>query len=436
MRIGIFGMGYVGVVSAACLVRDGHHVVGVDAVASKVADLAKGHTPVQEPKVAELLAEGHRSSRLVASTQPADGVAQADMVWICVGTPSTYEAGVDLANVTTVATQIGRSMVETNSRPLVVLRSTVLPGTMQTVVTPALEEASGLRAGKDFHAVFHPEFLREATAVEDFDNPPKIVVGERDRGAGDVLLRLYEGCEAPQFRLTLGEAEMVKYCDNLFHALKITFANEAGLIARSAGIDARRVAEVFCADRKLNISPRYLRPGFAYGGSCLPKDLRAILRHATIQAVPVPMLHGILESNKAQIESLVNRVCAYEPKTVGMVGLAFKANTDDMRESPYVEVAKRLIGEGVRLLIYDPAVQVDNLIGANKAMVEKALKHLRKLLVKSLSALDKSDLILINHASVDADQVSRWTGMGIHVVDLADIPGVAADLTEYEGIAW
>jgi len=436
MNISIFGMGYVGVVSGACLLRDGHSICGVDPVEAKVRDLAAGRTPIQEPGVAELLAEGFRAGRLTASTDPAVGVKGADMVWVCVGTPSSLEKGIDLSHIEAVMSQIGRAMKDSGTRPLVVLRSTVLPGTMERLVIPTIEKTSCLKAGSDFHVVFHPEFLRESTAVADFDNPPKIVIGEQVTGAGDRLMDLYKSFTAPKHRVSLGEAEMVKYCDNLFHALKITFANEVAAIAHSAGIDARRVAEVFCSDTKLNISPRYLRPGFAFGGSCLPKDLRAILRYATLQSIPTPMLKGILESNKAQIEAFIARVCSYRPKTVGMVGLAFKSNTDDMRESPYVDVAKRLIGEGIRLRIYDPSVRVDNLIGANKAMVEAALGHLRELLTESLDALDGSDLILINHATVDTARVEKWLNVGIRIIDLVGIKGVRRGSGKYEGIAW
>ena len=249
-------------------------------------------------------------------------------------------------------------------------------------------------------------------------------------------MKLYESYDAPKFQLTYGEAEMVKYCDNLFHALKITFANEVGAIAHSAGIDARRVAEVFCADTKLNISKRYLRPGFAYGGSCLPKDLRAILRYSTIQSIATPMLKGILESNSAQIEAFFKRVMLHRPKEVGMVGLAFKSNTDDMRESPYMTLAKRLIGEGIGLRIYDPNIHVDNLIGSNKRAVELSLGHLQELLVDDLEKLDGVDLVLVNHATVNADLIHRWSDLGMKIIDLTGIDSVERTLEGYEGIAW
>lgn len=436
MRISIFGTGYVGVVSGACLLRDGHEIVGVDPVAAKVADLSQGRSPIQEPGVAELLAEGHRAGRLRATTEASDGVRGSDMVWICVGTPSEADGGVNLSAVRAVIKQIGQALRNSRTRPLIVLRSTCLPGTTANELIPLLQQASGLSVGEDIHVVFHPEFLREGTAVQDFYSPPKIVVGQANPGAADLLLKLYEKYEAPRFQLKLTEAEMVKYCDNLYHALKITFANEVAAIAKSTGVDARRITEVFCADTKLNISPRYLRPGFAFGGSCLPKDLRAIQRLASLKSLQLPMLQSILESNDSQIGNLIERILARRPHTVGMVGLAFKPNTDDMRESPYVKVAKALIGEGIKLRIYDPTVQPNRLIGSNKEQVKKVLRHLEQLLVQSRDDLSVADLIVVNHPIVDADCISHWLDAGISVLDLADIKGVDRQADGYEGIYW
>ena len=436
MKISIFGMGYVGVVSAACLLREGHEVTGVDPVTSKVDDLAHGRTPIQEPQVATLLTEGHRAGRLHAIAEPSPACCAADMIWICVGTPSRPDGGINLGSVETAVRQIGESLRASDHRPLVVLRSTCLPGTTRSVVIPALEQSSGLTVGRDLNVVFHPEFLREGSAVDDFDHPPKIVVGEAHSGTADRLMAIYEAIEAPRFRLTLEEAELVKYCDNIFHAAKATFANEMGAVARSVGADARRVAEVFLADTKLNISPSYLLPGFAFGGSCLPKDLRAILRHAAEKALPLPMLQGVVESNQAQIDRFVSRLLDHGPGVVGMAGLAFKPGTDDMRESPHVAVAKRLIGEGVRLLIYDPGVDPSRLIGSNKQAVLKALGHLETLLVGSPDGLDGSDLILINHPIVDADRMNAWLDAGTRVVDLVGIADVDPGSAGYEGICW
>lgn len=436
MRISIFGMGYVGVVSGACLLRDGHEIIGVDPVEAKVADLSQGRSLIQEPLVGDLLADGHKAGRLKATTDPREGLAGSDMVWICVGTPSGPDGKVELSSVDSVITQIGQALRASKDRPLIVLRSTCPPGTTSERVIPLLEKTSGLTVGKDINVVFHPEFLRESTAVKDFDNPPKIVVGEACPGAADLLLSVYEKYDAPRFRLELSEAEMVKYCDNLFHALKITFANEVAAVAKSIGVDARRVAEVYCADTKLNISPTYLRPGFAFGGSCLPKDLRAILQFASSKSLHLPLFGAVLESNDVQIQNLISRVLIHNPKTVGMVGLAFKPNTDDMRESPYVKVAKVLIGEGIQLRIFDRSIQPDRLIGSNKKQVQKVLRHLEGLLVSSLKDLSTADLIIVNHPVIDADCIRGWLNAGIHVLDLANIKGVDRNSEGYEGLYW
>ncbi|MCU0913170.1 MAG: nucleotide sugar dehydrogenase [Planctomycetes bacterium] len=436
MKISIFGMGYVGVVSVACLLRDGHEIVGIDPVQAKIADLAQGRSPVQEPGVAPLLAAGQRAGRLQVTTDPQDSLAGSALVWICVGTPCDLDGAIKLAAVQTVVRQIGRALRGSATRPLLVLRSTCLPGTTKEQVIPLLERESGLTVGRDLDVVFHPEFLREGSGVEDFLHPPRIVVGEDRPGAAERLMELYRGTNAPVFRLSLGEAEMVKYWDNVFHALKITFANEMGAVARSAGLDARKVAEVFCADTRLNISPKYLRPGPAFGGSCLSKDLRALARLAALRSLRLPMLEKVLESNEVQIESMVRRILAYRPATVGMVGLAFKTHTDDMRESPYVRIAKALIGEGVALRIYDPVVQPARLIGSNKEQVQKALRHLEELLVGSLDELAAADLILVNHGTVDAQRVLAWTGAGIRVLDAAGIEDVPASTPGYEGLYW
>jgi len=436
MRISIFGMGYVGVVSGACLLRDGHEIVGVDPVAAKVADLAQGCSPIREPGIAELLEKGHKTGRLRATTEAHDALTNCQMAWICVGTPSEPDGGINLSAVENVTGQIARILRNSKVRPLIVLRSTCLPGTTADIVIPLLEKESGLTVGKDIHLVYHPEFLREGSAVDDFDKPPKIVIGEAHPGEGDLLLKIYDKYDAPLFRIGLSEAEMVKYSDNLLHALKITFANEVGALARSAGLDARGIADVYCADMKSNISPRYLRPGFAFGGSCLPKDLRAILRYASLKSLQLPMLESVLQSNEVQINKLIRRILEYRPGIVGMVGLAFKPDTDDMRESPFVKVAKAMLGEGIQLRIYDPVVQPERLIGSNKQQVQKALRHLEKLLVSSIEELRETDLIIINQPIVDADCIRQWLNAGIRVLDLADIPGVDRSTDGYEGIYW
>ena len=436
MKISIFGMGYVGVVSGACLLREGHEIIGIDPAAAKVADLARGRSPIQEPGVAERLAAGHAAGRLTATTTPNGALSGSHMIWVCVGTPSSPDGDVNLNSVETVIRQIAHLLRTIPDRPLIVLRSTCLPGTTAERIIPLLEQESSLTVGKDIDVVFHPEFLREGSAIKDFHEPPKIVVGEATAGAGDVLLKVYEDCAAPVFRLGLGEAEMVKYCDNLFHALKITFANEVGALAKSAGLDARKVAEVFCADTKLNISPRYLRPGPAFGGSCLPKDLRAMRRLAALKSLRIPMLEKVLESNEDQINSLVRRILVHRPGSVGMVGLAFKPGTDDMRESPYVKVAKALIGEGIELRIYDPTIQPQRLIGSNREQVQTALRHLEHLLVELLDHLSGLDLIVVNHPTIEANSINRWLEDGTVVLDCVGIEGLDPQTPGYEGLYW
>ncbi|MCH2131459.1 MAG: nucleotide sugar dehydrogenase [Pirellulaceae bacterium] len=436
MKVSIFGTGYVGVVSLACLLRDGHQVVGIDPVRSKIDDLSQGRTPIQEPQVAALISAGHAAGRLRATIDPAEGIHDSEMLWLCVGTPSRQDGVINLDFLSRAIQDIGKALRKVKTKPLIVIRSTVLPGTTQNKLVPVLENASGMSVGRDIHVVYHPEFLREGSAVNDFDDPPKIVVGELTERTADRLLALYKNCQAPRFRLQLAEAELVKYCDNLFHAVKITFANEIGAIAKELDIDARIVADVFCADRKLNISSRYLRPGFAFGGSCLPKDLRAMLRRSTELSVDVPMLNSVLSSNRLQVERLVDRILAVAPQQVGLVGLAFKSNTDDMRESPYVDVAKRLIGEGIPLKIYDEGVQPERLIGSNKDSVHNALGHLEKWLVATCDELASCELILINHASVTADHVHTWLDKNIMVVDLVGISDVDHTRGKYTGIAW
>ena len=315
------------------------------------------------------------------------------------------------------------------------VRSTILPGTTEDRLIPRLEDSSGLTVGNELQMVFHPEFLREGSGIADFDDPPKIVVGEPQTGAGDVLVDLYSNSDAPLYRLTTAEAELVKYVDNLFHAVKITFANEVGAMAQAIGLDGRTILDLLVADTKLNISPAYLRPGFAYGGSCLPKDTRAFLRLAELRSVRLPMLEGLPQSNIQQVERLITRVLRHQPVRVGMVGLAFKAGTDDMRESPYVEVAKRLTGEGIEVKIYDPSVHPENLIGSNRLAVQASLRHLEELLVRSLADLERCDVILVNHAAVNADRVRRWLETGIRIFDLVGILDVG-DEEGYEGVAW
>ena len=436
MIISIYGMGYVGVVSAACLLKKGHHIIGIDPVIEKIEKLLKGESSIQEPEVSELLFDGYRKNLFLASIDPETGINKCDMIWVCVGTPSMFGGEMDFSHVDAVIKDIGRALRKIKNRPLIVIRSTCSPGTMKNRIKPLLEKESNLIVNKDIDLVFHPEFLREGMAVEDFNNPPKIVVGEDRKNSSNILLNIYKDYKVPCFRMNFVESEMVKYCDNLFHALKITFANEVASISNFLDIDSRKIADVYCSDKKLNISSYYLRPGPPYGGSCLPKELRTILKLASVNSIKLPMLNGIVKSNKVQIENIISRILSYKVTKIGIIGIAFKPDTDDMRESPYVEIAKALIGEGIELKVYDKFVNIDKLIGSNKKQIEKMFRNLNKLLVSSIDDLLDVDLILINHNIIDANCVMEWIKMGIKVIDLVNIEGIDRAIDGYEGLYW
>ena len=420
MNISIFGMGYVGIVSAACLCKDGHNVIGVDISQHKVDLLNAGKSPVIEKGIDELILEAKKSGRLVASTKAEVALENAEMCIICVGTPSEPNGSLNTRHVEDVASQIGSLLGKRKSPLLIVVRSTLLPGTTRYVVLKTLSEKSASSPGKEFEAVFHPEFLREGTSVKDYYDPPTIVVGEREPGAGKKLLELYRNFSAPVFRTSYEVAEMVKYCGNVFHALKMTFANEIGSFCYAQGISSREVMDIFCHDTKLNLSAKYLRPGFAFGGSCLAKDLRAFLFAAREHDVPAPMLASILPSNKAQIERAAAEILKNNVRKIGLWGLAFKPGTDDLRESPLVALAEILIGKGAELKICDEFVQIARLVGGNKAFVEQTLPHLARLLVGSTSDLDDRELIVIGHP-IDAATAQKWLRDGKKIYDAAGL---------------
>jgi GDP-mannose 6-dehydrogenase len=435
MELTVFGLGYVGVVTAACLAQDGHQVIGVDVAQSKVDMINRGQTPIIEEEIDKLVLQVVQSGRLAATTNAQRAVAASDMAIVCVGTPSQPSNGaLDTHYVAAVAAEIGDLLRERTRPFLFVLRSTVIPGTTRSLVISTLEEHSGRPVGEGYDVVFHPEFLREGTSVKDFYDPPKIVVGERLPGGGEMVFDLYPAVNAPRFAVPIEIAEMVKYADNAFHAVKITFANEMGQLSQSLGMDSRAVMDVFCADTKLNISPKYLRPGFAFGGSCLPKDVRALLHTARSNDLALPMLENLLSSNKAQIERVLRMVLNSGTRRVGLVGLAFKPGTDDLRESPLVELAERLVGKGIGLQIWDTHVRVARLMGSNKAFLEERLPHLAQLLVDNLSALDECDLIILGHP-LDLELVRAWMEQDKQIVDLV---GVAQTMPHplYQGVVW
>lgn len=436
MRVSVFGLGYVGAVSAACIASQGHSVVGVDKNDTKVGLIRDGKSPIVEAGVDELISAAHREGRLTATTDSAQAVRDSELSLVCVGTPSETNGNLNLEYVRRVCEEIGDALKTLGRYHIVVIRSTVLPGTMRDVVIPTLEQRSGLRTGVDYGVCFNPEFLREGTAVHDFHNPPKTVVGESDPRAGDALLKLYAGLPAPEIRTSLEIAEMVKYVDNNWHALKVGFANEIGSICKGMGLDSFKVMDIFCQDTKLNLSSYYMKPGYAFGGSCLPKDVRALRYRAKTLDVEVPILSAILPSNAAHVQRGIDLVLKEGRRKVGVLGFSFKAGTDDLRESPLVELIERLIGKGYELAVYDRNVNLARLTGANRDYILNHVPHIAKLMRESIDdVLAHAEVIVIgNGASEFADIVSRLKP-GQKVIDLIRLKAQFPD-GQYEGICW
>lgn len=422
MKIAVFGLGYVGIVTGACLAKEGHTVVGVDISELKVDLVNSGKSPIVEEDLPELLAEVSEKGAFTATTDCAAGLDGAEMALVCVGTPSQRGGALDDRYVRKVTEEIGAQVRKRSEPLLVVFRSTMVPGTVLDTLLPILEHESGKKAGDGWDLVFHPEFLREGSSIYDFYNPPKIVVGHRDPASSQKLLSVYgDHIDAPRIECPIPVAEMVKYCDNLFHAVKVTFGNEVGQFCHALGIDSQAVMDIFCQDRKLNISDKYLRPGFAFGGSCLPKDLRAFLAVARSEALRLPMLEGVLPSNVNQIERVVDMVVETGKRTVGFYGIAFKKGTDDLRESPLLELAERLIGKGFEVTCYDPDVHLARLVGGNKSYVEERFPHIAQVLTDDLQALAQCGLILLGHRP-DAEVLATIESFGSVVMDLTGLP--------------
>jgi GDP-mannose 6-dehydrogenase len=437
MDISIFGLGYVGTVCAGCLASEGHAIIGVDVNAAKVDGMNSGVAPIVEPKLPELFAEAHRAKRLSATISASEAVHATSISLVCVGTPSQANGSLDLSYMKRVCQEIGAALRNKSMPHLVVLRSTMLPGTTEDVLVPILEQHSGKRVGQGFDICYNPEFLREGSSVYDFYNPPKIVVGESTAGAGDALLGLYAGIEAPVIRTSIRVAEMAKYCDNAFHALKISFANEVGNLCKKLGVDSHDVMAVFCEDRKLNLSPAYLKPGFAFGGSCLPKDLRALTYEAKRFDLESPVLNSIMQSNAAQIQLGISMITALGKKRVGFLGMAFKPDTDDMRESPLVAVIETLLGRGYDIRIFDRNVSTSRLIGANRKFIDEHIPHLASLLVEDVGAIaHRSEVIVVGYQSPEFVAVVETLREDQAVVDLARLGRDVSTSARYEGICW
>ncbi|MGI8922449.1 MAG: nucleotide sugar dehydrogenase [Fimbriimonadales bacterium] len=437
MRISVFGLGYVGAVSAGCLADEGHEVIGVDPAKVKVDLINAGQTPIIERDIGDIIATAVRDGRLRATDDIADAVINSEISLICVGTPSHVNGSLDLRYVERVCEEIGGAIANKGDFHVVVARSTMLPGSMRAVVIPTLESACGKKAGVDFGVCNNPEFLREGTAVYDYANPPKTVIGEIDDRSGDVLHSLYQHLNAPMIRTDLETAEMVKYTDNTWHALKVAFANEIGNICKELTIDGHKVMNIFCQDTKLNLSPYYMKPGFAFGGSCLPKDVRALGYKARTLDLDLPVISSIIPSNQRQIDKGIKMITEKPSKKVGVLGFSFKAGTDDLRESPIVTVIEHLIGKGYEVSIYDKHVQIAKLTGANRDYILNIIPHISRLMKSSVEeVLDCADTIVIGTKETEFESVPGRLREGQVIVDLVRISDDASEKGRYDGICW
>ena len=438
MDIAVFGLGYVGAVSAACLAERGHRVIGVDTNPIKVDLLNQGRSPIVEGRLAELVADARASGRLRATSDWQEAVDQSEMAWICVSTPSQANGSIDTRFLKVVGEQLGQALRHRDRARhySIVLRSTVLPGTTRCEFLPVVEAASGRRLGDGFGVSFHPEFLREGSAVADFYEPSQIVIGGMDEHTPPALESLYEGMTAPLTHASIEVAETVKYASNAWHALKVCFANEIGTFCRQQGVDGRDVMRLFAQDTKLNISERYLRPGFAFGGSCLPKDLRALVYAARRHDLDLPVLSAMIPSNQRHVDRAFDLIADSGSRRVGLMGLSFKAGTDDLRESPLVELAERLIGKGYEVRIFDPNVNLSVLLGANREYIQTRIPHISKLMVESADELmAHADVVVVGHRD-EAYRPVLANGHRKVIIDLAGLPSEERGEGSYRGICW
>jgi GDP-mannose 6-dehydrogenase len=430
-------MGYVGCVSAACFAKEGHEVLGVDANNVKVEIVNAGRSPIVEAGVEDLIGEMVGAGRLRATTDAGEAVRESEVSLVCVGTPSNANGSLDLTYIKRVCKEIGGALEAKRERHTVVMRSTMLPGTIESVVVPTLEVYSGKKAGRDFGVCVNPEFLREGTSLKDFYSPPFTLIGADDEDVAAAVRRLYAGVDAPVLVVGVKAAEMVKYACNCFHALKVSFANEIGNVCKGLGIDSHEVMDAFCRDAKLNLSPYYLKPGFAFGGSCLPKDLRAITYKAKELDVDVPVLSAVMQSNRLQVERAVEMILRTGKKRVGLLGLSFKAGTDDLRESPMVTLVETLIGKGIKVSIYDRDVSLARLFGANKEYIEREIPHISQLMRESVGeVLDDAEVLVVGNKSEEFRQVGSELRGDQVLIDLVRLFGDKVTGGPYQGICW
>jgi GDP-mannose 6-dehydrogenase len=437
MRISVLGLGYVGAVTSGCLSALGHSVIGVDQAKSKVELINAGQAPVVEKGLDEMIADAVKGGRLRATQDAHEAILASDLSLICVGTPSRRNGNLDTNSLTSVCEEIGVALREKPSRHSVVIRSTVLPGTIRNILLPLLEDRSGKKAGIDFGVGSNPEFLREGTALEDFNSPPKTVIGILDDETGDQIESLYRAINAPIIRTSIEVAEMVKYSDNAWHALKVAFANEIGLICKGLDLDSHRVMDIFCQDSKLNLSAYYLKPGFSFGGSCLPKDVRALVHKARSLDLDVSVLGAIMPSNEKITGRGLEMILQRGKHPVSIMGMSFKAGTDDLRESPILELAERLIGKGYDVRIFDRNVHLSSLIGANKDYLFRMIPHISSLLVGSIDeALSHGTIIVIGNGDAEFRAIVPRIRSDQFVVDFVRIEDGAALGERYDGISW
>jgi GDP-mannose 6-dehydrogenase len=437
--ISVFGLGYVGTVTAACLAHQGHSVTGVDINPAKVEAIEAGVSPVIEPGLSQIVEACHHASRLHATMDAAKAVRESDISFLCVGTPSLQNGNLDLGHVEPVCRQIGEALKDKDTFHLVALRSTVLPGTAETVVIPALESASGKQPGKDFGVCVSPEFMREGSAVSDFMEPAITVIGAAESTHFAMLFELFNKLPGRVLEVPLRTAEMIKYLNNAWHATKVAFVNEAGILAKELGVDTETLLHLFAADTKLNISNAYLKPGFAFGGSCLPKDLRALSYRAKQLDLDLPLLNAVMPSNQRHLDRALAMMLETRKKRITVLGLSFKEHTDDLRESPQVQLVKRLLGEGLAVSIWDPNVTIDRLIGTNRQYTEEVLPHLAALMVPDLhQAVAGAEVVVVATRSIEAAVLKRSLRKDHIVIDLVNFEkGRRPDgSSQYNGICW
>jgi GDP-mannose 6-dehydrogenase len=437
MRISVFGLGYVGAVTSGCLSTLGHSVIGVDYARAKVAIINEGRAPVIEKDLDRAIGDAVAGGHLRATHDAREAVLATDMSLICVGTPSRRNGDLDTNSLKSVCEEIGASLREKACWHSVVVRSTVLPGTIRGLVIPVLEASSGKKAGVDFGVGSNPEFLREGTAIEDFRRPPKTVIGIEEERTGAEIASLYTSIEAPLIRTSLEVAEMIKYSDNVWHALKVAFANEIGQICKKLHVDSHEVMEIFCQDLKLNLSGYYLKPGLSFGGSCLPKDVRALVHKARSLDLDLPVLASILPSNEKQTVRGLEMILHLGKRPVSILGMSFKAGTDDLRESPILEIIERLIGKGYDIRIFDRNVNLSKLVGANRDYLLRMIPHVSSLLVDSLDdALAHGQIIVIGNSDPEFCNIAARIGANQFVIDLVRIRDRSKLTGRYDGISW